>query len=179
MTSQSFNHVQRSHDSNSSFECLSAHFPVNNRSHAKPTSYGMLVSQVCFNPHTSNSIPLLAGFHTEGGGPWNFPPPSVQFSTPRKLENLYSLMVMHDAVAVSHKLLPPHQKVLNETLFCVPIPYVNPFTECLLINELTLYSLTVVAMCTQSQLMMSQIIIQIPCSLLESVNIIHSCPCRL
>ena len=42
------------------------------------------------------------------GGP-GIVPPKPQFPhPPRKLENLYSLILMHDTVAVAHKLLPPH-----------------------------------------------------------------------
>ena len=50
------------------------------------------------------------------GGPWNFPPPQ------KKLENLYNLMLMHDTVAVPHKLLPPHplhQKSCMKPSVCV------------------------------------------------------------
>ena len=63
-----------------------------------------------------------SGLHTEGWGP-GFPPPSrnqkncmVPYS---KLENLYSLILMHDAVAMPHKLLPPSPKNLYETLLVV------------------------------------------------------------
>ena len=47
----------------------------------------------------------LPGFHIEGGGPWNFPPP------PKKIETLYSvfarvwtinLMLTHQVLTVIH-----------------------------------------------------------------------------
>ena len=62
----------------------------------------------------------VPGFHTEGGGPWNPPPSPPSF---RKLENLYSLILMHDTVAMPHKLLPTpsHQKILYETLDTVMV----------------------------------------------------------
>ena len=43
-------------------------------------------------------------------------PPRKLYSLILKLDNLYSLILMHDAVAVPHKLLPPNKKILYETL---------------------------------------------------------------
>ena len=58
-------------------------------------------------------------------GPWSFiqrgtltvpPPPSINPPPPpRILENLYSLILMHDAVVVHHKF-PPPPNILYETL---------------------------------------------------------------
>ena len=45
-------------------------------------------------------VHMCQGFIQRVGGPWNPPPPE-------NFKNLYSLVLMHDAVAVPHKLLPP------------------------------------------------------------------------
>ena len=56
----------------------------------------LIVLWIVVFKHYSKKLRECSGFHTEGGGP-GIPPP----------ENLYSLILMHDTVAVPHKLLPP------------------------------------------------------------------------
>ena len=51
--------------------------------------------RACQELRTKGDV-IIQGF-TQGVGPWN-PPPAPNF---------YSLILMHDAVAMPHKLLPP------------------------------------------------------------------------
>ena len=57
--------------------------------------------------HQSQTF-LPPGFHTEEA--------LESPSPPRKLENLYSLILMYDALLVPHKLLLSCQEILYETL---------------------------------------------------------------
>ena len=64
-------------------------------------------------PDTARYYKVMAsGFHTEGGGPWN-PPENLKICIVSYSKQ--NFILMHDAVAVPHKLPSPnpHQKILG------------------------------------------------------------------